>query len=101
MCAQRRNVALRYWIDGRVMEHPFKAILDYIVWPLLIAAHFVLQWLPTVALLVPVIYYSISIYESKTFKQIRNRWREQRAQRIRRRIDRLTMKGSRLESDKS
>jgi hypothetical protein len=83
------------------MDAHFKALLDYVVWPLLIATHFLFQWLPTIALLVPVIYYGISIYESKTFKQLRNRWREQRVARIRRRIARLAMKSSLLESDKS
>lgn len=83
------------------MDNPLKALLDYVVLPLMIAAHFVFQWLPTLALLIPVIYYGISIYESKTFRQIRNRWREQRVQRIRRRIARLAMKSSLLESDKS
>ena len=52
-----------------VMDNPFKSLLDYVVGPLLIGLNLVFQFLPVAAFLVPVVYYCIQIYESKTFQQ--------------------------------
>ena len=74
------------------MEHPLKAALDYVVFPLLIAVHFIFQWLPTLALLVPIIYYSISIYESRTFRRTREAWRLRKLAKLKDKILRVRAK---------
>jgi hypothetical protein len=47
---------------------PHNWFMDYVVMPLMVAAQVFFGWLPTVALIVPVVWYCIQIYESRTFK---------------------------------
>jgi DNA-binding helix-hairpin-helix protein with protein kinase domain len=74
------------------MEPNFKAIFDYVVGPILIALNLVFQVLPAFALLVPVVYYSIQIYESKTFQQYRHDLNNRKTARIAAKILKLKAK---------
>lgn len=64
------------------MDHPFKWFLDYVVFPITVVTGYIFQWLPVAGFLVPVIYYSIQIYESKTFQNYRHAMNNRKMARI-------------------
>lgn len=74
------------------MDNHFKWFLDYVVFPLTVVTGYIFQWLPVAGFLVPVIYYSIQIYESKTFQQYRHAAANRRTARIAAKILRLKAK---------
>ena len=71
------------------MDHPFKQLFDWFIMPITLITGYIFQWLPVAGFLVPVIYYSIQIYESKTFQQYRHSANNRKTARIAARILRL------------
>ena len=55
-------------------QNPHGFIMDYIVGPLIIFWGAVVPVLPAVALIIPVVWYAIQIYESMTFKKWLTAW---------------------------
>ncbi len=74
------------------MNDYWKTFIDYVVAPLAIALNLVFQFLPSVAFIVPIVYYSIQIYESRTFKVYRQNLQNRRMAQLSAKILRLKAK---------
>jgi hypothetical protein len=85
-------MAYPLWGEGIPMDNPWKAFVDYFALPAALITGWIFQWLPVFGFLVPIVYYSIQIWESKTFQQYRHTLRNRKTARIAAKILKLKAK---------